>query len=333
MIRSIRGLLLICIFTLSAWADNKIPTTAPAPFTKSTLDNLEDLRALQASLKSVVARVSPAVVGLRVGSGQGSGVIISADGFVLTAGHVSSMPNQNVTVLLSDGKAVKGKTLGANYSADSGLIKITERGPIDGKWPFVEMGKSADLKKGQWCLALGHPGGYKNGRSPPLRLGRVIEPKGTFIRTDCTLVGGDSGGPLFDLAGKVIGIHSRIGSAITDNMHVPVDSYRDTWDRLAKGEAWGGMLVRPRGPWLGIQIDNENPRCVITEVFKDSPAEKAGLKEGDIIESFNRKPVKDMQSLMMLLLASRAGDEVTLTVNRDGEKKDLKATLARRPQQ
>src|SRR3954464_3764628 len=112
--------------------------TQPAKPLKLVPETADDLRALQAEVKDVVARVAPAVVGLRVGGGQGSGVIISEDGFVLTAGHVSSAPDRDVIVLLPDGKSVHGKTLGINYGADSGLIKITVPPPGGGdKWPFA----------------------------------------------------------------------------------------------------------------------------------------------------------------------------------------------------
>ena len=88
---------------------------------------------------------------------------------MLTAGHVSGAPGRDVTVTLPDGKTVKGKTLGRNAVADSGLVKITE----ERDWSFVEMGDSGELQKGQWCIAVGHPGGYKPGRTPVVRLGRV----------------------------------------------------------------------------------------------------------------------------------------------------------------
>lgn len=320
---------------LHALAQPKSPTTAPtlpAAVLKPAPENLADLKALQATVKEVLATVAPAVVGLRVGGGQGSGVIVTADGYVLTAGHVSASPGRDVAVLLSNGKQVKGKTLGCNYGVDSGLIKITDPGPDNGKWPFVEMGKSSQLQRGQWCVALGHPGGYKSGRTAPLRLGKILDTRGTFVRTDCTLVGGDSGGPLFDLAGKVIAIHSRIGSGISDNMHVPVDTYRDTWERLDKGEAWGGMLVRPNGPWLGVQVDPDAPQCRIEEVFANSPAQAAGLKVGDIIETFDGQKIRNMQDLLMRLQAHRAGDEVVIELSRDAKKQAMKVTLARRPQ-
>jgi serine protease Do len=310
------------------------PATQPAKPLKPVPETADDLRALQAEVKAVVARVAPAVVGLRVGGGQGSGVIISEDGYVLTAGHVSSAPDRDVIVLLADGKSVHGKTLGINYGADSGLIKITDPPPGGGdKWPFVEMGKSALLRKGQWCVAMGHPGGYRAGRTPPVRLGRVLETRGVFIRTDCTLVGGDSGGPLFDLDGRVIAIHSRIGTTLNDNMHVPVDTYRDTWEKLATAEAWGATILGNRtGSYLGVQVDPEAADCRVGEVFPSSPAQKAGIKAGDVIKTFAGQKVANFGELLILLAKQKPGDEVNVEIARDDQMIKLKVTIGRRPQ-
>jgi len=300
---------------------------------KTAPDSVGDLRALQAQVEAVVTRVAPAVVGLRVGGGQGSGVIISEDGYVLTAGHVASSPGRDVAVVLGDGKTVKGKSLGINYDADSGLVKISDPPPGGGTWPFVEMGNSAQLQKGQWCIVLGHPGGFKFGRTPPLRLGRILDPKSKFLRTDCTLVGGDSGGPLFDLDGKVIGIHSRIGASLNDNMHVPVDTFSDTWDRLAASESWGAIALnnRPGSPFLGFQPDETAPDCRIKEIFPNSPSEKAGLLPGDLITSFDGQKVPNFGELMLKLGSHKPGDEVRIDVKRDGETVKLKITIGRRP--
>src|ERR1700758_5044418 len=114
------------------------------------------------------------------------------------------------------------------------------------------MGKSTSLTKGQWVVSIGHPGGFRPNRTPVVRLGRVLEANANLIVTDCTLVGGDSGGPLFDLDGKVIGIHSRISSGLAFNFHVPVDTYRTTWDRLVKGDVWGGGRT---GPYIGVVLN------------------------------------------------------------------------------
>ena len=118
-----------------------------------------------------------------------------------------------------------------------GLAKITE----PGKWPHVEMGHSDDIKPGTWCMALGHPGGIQQGRTPPIRLGRVLNAgKGArFLVTDATVISGDSGGPLFDLEGRVIGVHSNIGMNVNQNQHVPIDVYREQWNDLLAGKAIG----------------------------------------------------------------------------------------------
>jgi S1-C subfamily serine protease len=211
---------------------------APRLVIKPVPESIEDLRDLERRVQEVVAKVSAATVCLRIGAGQGSGVIVK-DGLILTAGHVSGVPDGPTSIVFPDGKTIKGKALGRNTGIDSGMVKITE----EGKWPTVEIGKSSDLKKGQWVIAIGHPGGHRPNRPLVVRVGRIIEVTSFVIRTDCTLVGGDSGGPLFDLEGRVVGIHSRIGGfRIDENFHVPVDTFLSTWERLVRGESWGGQL-------------------------------------------------------------------------------------------
>ena len=140
-------------------------------------------------------------------------------------------------MIFPDGRRAAAKALGANFSRDSGLAKITEAG----KWPHVEMGHSDDIKPGAWCLALGNPGGIQQGRTPPIRLGRVLNAgkDARFLVTDATVISGDSGGPLFDLEGRVIGIHSNIGTNVTQNQHVPIDVYRQQWNDLVAGKTFG----------------------------------------------------------------------------------------------
>ncbi len=136
----------------------------PPALDKPLPENVQDLRAIQDRVKKVAAKVMPCVVGIRIGYAAGSGVLIK-DGYVLTAGHISGDPDRDVAVILPDGRRVKGKTLGSNVALDSGLIRITDKGD----WPFVEMGDDSKLKEGAWCLALGHPEGYRRGpysRSP-----------------------------------------------------------------------------------------------------------------------------------------------------------------------
>ena len=306
----------------------------PAAIEKVAPENVADLKVIQNQVKKVLEKVIPCTVGVQLGGSSGSGVIINSDGFVLTAGHVSGKPGQDCILIFADGKKVKGKTLGQNKGIDSGMIKIVEpnKDDKDGKWPFVEMGNSADLKKGQWVIATGHPGGFKPGRTPVVRVGRVLEATKDVIRTDCTLVGGDSGGPLFDMNGKVVGIHSRIGGTLQNNFHVPVDTYRVTWDRLAKSESWGGFLSgRDNEPYLGIQLDVDNKKaCKITGITENSPASKAGLKAGDIIAKFDGRPLGEADDLTIVLRNKKPGDEVNLEVKRGDETVTLKLTLGKR---
>jgi serine protease Do len=299
---------------------------AVAALEKPAPENLEDLRAIQEQVQAVVKKVLPCTVGVRAGGAWGSGVIVSEDGYVLTAGHVSAQPDREVMLFLTDGRRVKGKTLGANRGIDSGLIKITE----EGTWPFVPMGNSADSKPGAWCLATGHPGGFKTGRTPVLRLGRVLSVTGELVQTDCVLVGGDSGGPLFDMRGQVIGIHSRIGAPLTANIHVPVDTYRETWERLTKAEVWGSQLEGRSRAYLGLQFDKESKECRVSTITSGAPADKAGFKVDDVITLFDGQKITSSEDLVNQTRQKRPGDEVAVEVLRGQQTVTLKLVIGRR---
>ncbi len=146
-----------------------------------------------------------------------------------------------------------------NKSVDAALLKIEppvlRDKPVE--WPYAEMGDTADLTPGSWCMALGHPGGYQDDRRPVVRFGRILSINRSVMESDCKLVGGDSGGPLFDMTGRVIGIHSRIGSKVTKNLHVPVNNYRADWERLARGNSWGSLLDVSGRPVIGVLGEKE----------------------------------------------------------------------------
>lgn len=303
-----------------------VPQRLAEIFAGEAPEGLEDLKAMEEHFRTLVKRVTPCTVGVRIGAAQGSGVIISPDGYVLTAAHVIGKPGRNVVVVLPDGKTTQGKSLGLNRAIDSGLIKI------DGDrqdWPYVEMSDSKELKLGQWCAATGHPGGYQRGRLPVLRVGRVLANRPTVLVTDCTLVGGDSGGPLWDMEGKVIGIHSRIGGAITSNMHVPVNTYRETWERLADGEEFGGSR-NGQSPYIGVIGEPDATNAKIGEVAEGSPAEEAGIQPGDVIVAFNGKAVQDFRALAVLVRETAPGDQVKVKVDRDGKLLEFDLTIGQR---
>ncbi len=331
-----KSVLFLCLtlapaFLSPARADDPRKTAEPqlpVALEKAAPESVDDLKAIQRQVHKVLDKVIPCTVGLQIGNAAGSGVIITEDGYVLTAAHVSGEPDRDVVIRMPDGTRLKGKTLGHNTSIDSGLIKITK----EGKYPHAEMGHSADLKKGEWCLTIGHPGGFQPGRTPVVRLGRILESTDKVIRTDCTLVGGDSGGPLFDMNGNVIGIHSRIGGTITSNYHVPIDTFRDTWDRLVASETWGSDR-RGRGDggaYLGIKSSEENKECRVSQVMPNSPAQKAGLQVDDVITGFDGKPVNSFEDLGNFLNRKKPGDKVVLEIQRGDEVLKLDVMLGRR---
>ncbi|MBX3748429.1 MAG: trypsin-like peptidase domain-containing protein [Verrucomicrobiae bacterium] len=207
----------------------------PAGFEGPTPDSVADLAAMEAHVMALVRQVTPSVVAVRVGGSTGSGVVISADGWVLTAAHVAASPNRPVRFLFPDGRTVRGRTLGTNHRMDAGLARIEE----DGDWPWVPVGEAGSGVLGEWVLGLGHPGGFDPDRSMVVRLGRVIRRTAMALQTDSILSGGDSGGPLFDMHGRVVGIHSRISNSTAENYHVPIDAYLEDWVRLIRGENWG----------------------------------------------------------------------------------------------
>lgn len=286
--------------------------------------SVTELRSMQDHLLQLSKTLVQSTVGVRVGPAQGSGVIVSEDGYVLTAAHVVMKPNMDVTFVLHDGRTVKGKTLGMNRTIDSGLMKITD----GGKYPFVELGDAKGLREGQWCVATGHPGGYEKGRTPVVRFGRILQNHDTVITSDCTLVGGDSGGPLFDMQGRVIGINSRIAGPLNANMHVPVNTFIDTWDRLKDGQAWGSMPGNE--PFFGVQGDPDNNEPRIAKVFGGTPADKAGLKAGDLILSFDGEKISQFSELMKLVGDKQPGDRVKVRVQRGSDELEVEVTIGRR---
>ena len=295
---------------------------------------IEQLRKLENVFADVIDQVAPATVNIMVEDAQGSGVIVSRDGYILTAAHVISRPNKTATITFADGSTASAITLGINRTFDSGMLKITDKG----KWPFVDIGESNSLKKGQWVMSIGHPGGLTEGRGLVYRAGRILgmpEPiselspwlgtNGTTIVTDCTLVGGDSGGPLVDLDGYVIGIHSRIGNRLTENYHVPIDAFSDEWDELIEG-----VIVGSKSPFIGINLDREESAVVIDEVVPHEGAEKAGMKKGDIVLRINDTETPDKKTFRAKMKKFKPNDMIKIVVKRGDEEIELEVTLGYR---
>jgi len=297
-------------------------------------ESVQDLAALEERVAAVIERCSPATVCVQAGGGSGSGVIISADGIVLTAGHVAAAPGRPVTFVFPDGSTANGRSLGVNVGVDAALMQITDAGP----WPFVEMGDLRGIEPGTWVVAMGHPGGFDPDRSVVARLGRVYRVRSTVIQTDCTIIGGDSGGPLFDLDGRVIGIHSRISTSLRQNFHVPITVFQDGWARLMNSEVWNrlaqGVVLREGGPFIGVQgAQNEQfgEGAQLSRVYPRTPAAEAGLRAGDVIVEFDRVPIGSFGDLSEVVSGLEPGDVVPLAVQRRGERLELEITIGAVP--
>ena len=209
----------------------------------------------------------PAVVQIRQkeGSPGFSGVIVTDNGYVASCAHHFLLPGAEVTVTLVDGKKVTAQVLGSHRYWDISLLKLMG----GGKWPHVEFGKSATMRRDDLCIALGYPALKNRSGEPPelkVRVGRIVYPAATdLIQSSCLISGGDSGGPLLDLDGKLIGIHRGTASInFAGSMHAGAELFQDVWDELAAGKRVE-LVERGLGPFgdsiRGV-VTNEPPISV-----------------------------------------------------------------------
>ena len=269
-----------------------------------------DLEVIQRHVISALPQARSATVCVDLGeNGSGSGVVVSKEGLVLTAAHVSGGVGRELTVIFEDGKRVKAQSLGLNSETDAAMLRIVE----PGEYPFVEIDREEATRLGDWVFALGHSGGFDAARGSVVRLGRLIRTSESTIQSDCDLIGGDSGGPLFDLEGRLVGIHSRVGPRLPENMHVPMSEFLGTWDRLLAEEFIGDGPFAPRPEkgtaYLGILTENrEEGGLRVKKVGRESPAEKAGLKEGDVLLKMDATELESREQFEELM-KERAPDE------------------------
>ena len=298
---------------------------------KKVPDSRRDLEVIQSALIKTLPQARAATVCIDLGEGSGSGVIVSADGLILTAAHVSGGVKKKVTVILEDGTRLKAETLGLVADTDAAMIRITEPGTR----PFVEIDKSDSTRLGDWVFSLGHSGGFDKNRGSVVRLGRLVRILDSTFQSDCTLIGGDSGGPLFDLTGKLVGIHSRVGQQLQVNMHVPISEFVKHWDGLMNGEfiGEGPFAQKPEkgNGFLGLATEvRPEGGLRVTKVGSKSPAEAAGVKEGDVLLKLNATPLTERAQLKELIKEMSAGDELLLELERDGKIQTLTLNLGER---
>ncbi len=291
----------------------------------------KDLESLQNAVADALPKARAATVCIEIKEGSGSGVIVSPDGLILTAAHVATGVKKKVTVILEDGTRLKAETLGLVADNDAAMLRITEKGI----YPFVEMDRDETTRLGDWVFSLGHSGGFDKDRGSVVRLGRLVRIANSTFQSDCMLIGGDSGGPLFDLTGKLVGIHSRVGQQMQVNMHVPMAEFIANWDGMLKadfiGEGPYAQLPEKGNGFLGLATEARPAGGLqVTKVGNKSPALDAGIKEGDVLLKLNGVVLENREQMQDLLKEMSAGDEVTLDTERDGKPKIFTFELGER---
>jgi len=291
--------------------------------------DIDTLLRIQGDVQKLLPQVRPALVAIQSGDGTASGVIISADGLILTAAHVPGDPGKEMRVILDDGSVTTAKSLGLDKTTDAAFARLKSRSK---PWPFVNLSREVvKAQPGEWCFALGHPGGFDKARGAVLRLGKIIKQTANSLHTDCVLMGGDSGGPLFNFNGEVIGIHSQIWENRDQNVHVSMAPFLRSWDAMQKSQVikvWGVGA----GGYLGVAtVMNDSVELEVADVIEASPAQKAGVQAGDVIVSVNGDAMTDQQQFSATVRARAAGDTLKLKLRSKGKEREISVKLAQKP--
>jgi serine protease Do len=267
----------------------------------------------------------------------GSGVIISADGYIITNNHVIGNAKQ-ITVRLAQPRSdeFKATVVGVDELTDLALIKIAASYPL----PTVPMGSSASLNVGEWVMAIGNPFGLEQTVTAGIvsGKGRVIGagPYDDFIQTDASINPGNSGGPLLNLRGEVVGINSAIlsqmGSNIGIGFAIPIDFVKSVVAELKSigkvTRGWLGVSLQAVTPDIARFFGLDLPRgALIADVDKGAPAEAAGINLGDIIVSFNGMLVKEAHELAAIVARTPVGERANIVVVRDGRERSFTVTI------
>lgn len=294
-------------------------------------ESIADLRNIENALKSNLSKTRAATVCLELGKdkGSGSGVIVSSDGLILTAAHVSGGVERTIEAVMEDGTRYPVRTLGLISNTDAAMAKIEGEGPF----PYVEVDRENSTLLGDWVMALGHSGGFDEERGVVVRLGRIVRMAQRTWQSDGTLIGGDSGGPLFDLHGRLIGIHSRVGKVKGENLHVPMSNFVENWQTMLDGEFVGDgpFAQRPSG-FLGVKLeqDEESGEVMIKEAIENEAAAKAGLLAGDVLLKVEEEEIESVEFLIERLQRTKQGQSISLTYRRDAEEQIIEVELGGR---
>jgi len=271
--------------------------------------------------------------------GQGSGFLISKDGYILTNNHIVGDADK-IMVRLHDGRELPAKRIGSDSKSEVALIKIEGE-----NLPYLKNGSSRNLEIGEWVIAIGNPFGLNETLTVGVvsakgRSGMGIADYEDFIQTDAAINPGNSGGPLLNIDGEVIGINTAIfsetGGSLGIGFAIPIDMVMSIKDQLVKN----GKVSRG---YLGVYLQEitrdladsfgtkEGEGALVSDVTKESPAEKAGLKHGDVITMLNDKNVKSVREFRNEIASSPPNTKFKLTVQRDGAAKEFTVASAGMP--
>jgi len=276
-----------------------------------------------------------------VQTAQGSGFIITEDGYILTNNHVVQGADE-ITVILTDERKFKAKVIGTDPESEVAVIKIDAD-----NLPTLELADSDAIQVGQWVLAIGNPFGL----SHTVTAG-IISAKGrsvgmttyeNYIQTDAAINPGNSGGPLINLDGQVIGINtliiSRSGGNMGIGLAIPINMAKSVYDDLLESgtvsRGYLGVMPQQLDPDLAksLGLDEDTKGIILTKVTEDSAADKAGLEQGDVIVQFNGKKVDKVSQFRAEVAKVKPGTEVEVVYLREGKKKTIQIVLDERPSQ
>lgn len=267
----------------------------------------------------------------------GSGFIISKDGFVVTNNHVVEEA-EIIKITLSNDEVYEAEIIGLDPRMDLALLKIDS----DKDLPFISFGKSENSKVGEWVVAIGNPFGLGGTVTAGIisALGRNIGsgPYDQFIQTDAPINKGNSGGPLFNMKGEVIGvntmIYSQTGGSVGIGFSIPSSLVKPVIDQLKEyGETrrgWLGVMIQNVNEELAKDMDlDEAKGALVQQVVKDGPADKGGIKEGDVIIEYNKEDINDMRDLTTKVANTDIGKRIKIRLIRFGKEIELKVKIGR----
>ena len=302
-------------------------TTSALPAAEATTS---DLLNVQRQVQAALVKARQALVAIECNGATASGVIINPSGLILTAAHVTGGAKKKVKIILHDGKSVEATSLGLDTMTDAAMIQLPA--PANA-WPYAPINKEPrNLTVGDWCFDLGHPGGFDKARGSVVRIGKLVKVSSNMLQSDCVMMGGDSGGGLFNLAGEVIGINSMIWRGRDQNLHVSMAPFLRSWDAMKQNETIR-VWEQGSGGWIGLSTQGGDDGLRIGAIAPASPALNAGLKEGDVIVKANNKTFAAPTDFSEFVRGHTVGEIVTLLIKSVQGQRVVEVKLGQRPKE